>query len=194
MKRSTGKASSRPRGVPPTPPRSRTSRRDGARDSCLAELLAQLVLGPHQVLLTGRGQALAGTIDIEREHGQRGAKCAGLAAPAFFSRPFQGRCNPLGIARRENALLEGERIAVLGHMPRPAPACPGSPRRAAAAAGRFPAGTPFGGRSFSRHCITMPQYASCPLNAPAEALFRGRLRRSPGALSSRCTIFGHASR
>src|SRR5262249_19235777 len=178
MKRSTGKARSPPRGVPPPPPRSRTSRRDGSRDSCLAELLAQLVLGPHQVFLAGRGQAFARTIDIEREHGQRGAKCAGLAAPAFFSRPFQGRCNPLGIARRENALVGGERIAVLGPWPRPAPACPSSPRRAAVAGACFPAGTPFARlarRSFPRHCITMPQYASCPLNAPVEALFRGRL-------------------
>jgi hypothetical protein len=52
---------------------------------------------------------------------------------------------------------------VFGHMTRPAPAGPGSPRRAAlAAAARFVAGTPFARSSFPRHCITMPQYPRFP--------------------------------
>src|SRR6185295_10353314 len=93
-------------------PRSRSSGFADAWDSCLAELLAQLVLGPHQVPLAGGWQALAGAVEVEREHGQRGAKCVGLAAPAFLGRSFQGRCNPLGIARGENALLKGERVAM----------------------------------------------------------------------------------
>jgi hypothetical protein len=62
------------------------------------------------------------------------------------------------------------------------------------AAARFPAGTPFARSSFPRHHVTMSQYASFALNAPAEALFRNRLRRPSGALSSRCTIFEHAGR
>src|SRR4029077_10279441 len=83
------------RGDPPRPkvcpcPRSRSSGFASACDSCLAELLAQLVLGPHQVPLAGGWQALAGAVDVEREHGQRGAKCVGLAAPAFLGRSFQG--------------------------------------------------------------------------------------------------------
>jgi hypothetical protein len=100
--------------------------------SCLAELLAQLVLGPHQGPLARRWQALAGAIDIECEHGKRGAKGIGLAAPASFRRPFQGGGNLLGIARCEDALVEGQRVAVFGHMTRPAPPRPGSARRPAA--------------------------------------------------------------
>src|SRR5262249_55881138 len=133
----------------------------GTWDSCLAELLAQLVLSPHQVPLAGSWQALAGTVDVERQHGQRRAKCAGLAAPAFLGRPLQGRCDLLGIPGRENALLEGERVAMFGHMTRPAPARPSPPRRAAlVAAAGFAGGTPFARSRFPRHCITMPQYAS----------------------------------
>src|SRR5207302_1599915 len=166
MKRSARKASLSLRGDPPRPkvcscPRSRSSGFADAWDSCLAELLAQLVLGPHQVPLAGGWQALAGAVDVEREHGQRGAKCVGLAAPAFLGRSFQGRCNPLGIARGENALLKGERVAMFGHMTRPAPARPSSRRRAApAGATRLAGGTPFARSRFPRHCITMPQYAS----------------------------------
>src|SRR5262249_15818622 len=66
--------------------------------SRLAELLAQLVLRPHQGPLTGRGQALTGTIDVEGEHGKRGAKGTAFSTPASFSRPLQRRRDPLGIA------------------------------------------------------------------------------------------------
>src|SRR5262245_31709084 len=96
------------------------------RGSCLAELFAQLVLGPHQVPLAGRRQALAGTIDVEGEHGQRGSKWAALAAPASFRRAFQRGSNPFGIPQCEDALVEGKRIAVFGHMARPASAAPGA--------------------------------------------------------------------
>jgi hypothetical protein len=131
---------SSPRGASPLgygSPRARGRRRvcdSGAISrtaSCLAELLAQLVLGPHQGPLAGRWQALAGAIDIECEHGKRGAKGIGLSAPASFSRPFQGGGNPLRIARCEDALVEGQRVVVFGHMTRPAPPGPGSARRPA---------------------------------------------------------------
>src|SRR5207244_11990554 len=89
--------------------------------SSLAELLAQLVLRPHQRLFAGGRQVLARSVDVEGEHGERGAKGAAFSARASFSRPFQGRRNPLGIAQREDALIEAQRIAVFGHMSRPTP-------------------------------------------------------------------------
>src|SRR5262249_33216275 len=121
------------------PPR---RRRDASLDpSRLAELLAQLVLRPHQGPLTGRRQVLAGTIDVEGEHGERGAKGTAFPALASFGRPFQGRRDPLGIAGAEDALIEGQRVAVFGHMPRPTPAFPrrpASPRAVALAPGTTP--------------------------------------------------------
>ena len=93
----------------------------------LAELLPQLLLRLHQYLLARGRQIFAGAIDVEGEHGERGAKRAAFSARASFGRPFQGRRNPLGIARREDALIEAQRIAVFGHMSRPTPTFPRRP-------------------------------------------------------------------
>ena len=166
---------------PAHPPR-RTS--DTSPDpSRLAELLAQLVLRAHQRPLAGRRQVLAGTIDIEREHGERGAKGTAFPAPASFGRPFQGRRDPLGIAGAEDALIEGQRIAVFGHMPRPTaafPRRPTSPRAVALAPGASPRCS-----CFSCHRATTCKSLSLRLNAAAHPLFRGSLHRPPAALSRR---------
>ena len=125
-----------------------------------AELLAQFLLGSHQCLLARGGQVLARTIDVEREHGERGAEGIGFAASASFGRPFQRCRDPFGIARREHTLLEGQRIAVLGHLARPAPSAR-TPRRrppgaaALAACGLRVAPSPLCRGGFSCHDITM---------------------------------------
>ncbi len=85
------------------------------------ELPAQLVLRTHQRLLARRRQVPAGAIDVEGEHGQRGAERIRLAAAAAFGGPLQRGRDALGIPQGENALVQRERIAVLGHLARPAP-------------------------------------------------------------------------
>src|SRR5262249_34333206 len=56
--------------------------------SRLAELFAQLVLRPHQRPFAGGRQVLARSVDVEGEHGERGAKGAAFPARASFGRPF----------------------------------------------------------------------------------------------------------
>src|SRR5262249_19828716 len=87
----------------------------------LAELLAQLVLRPHQGPLAGRGQVLAGAVDVEGQHRERGTVRIALAPTAPFGGAFQRRRDPFRVAHREDALLEGERVALLGDPTRPAP-------------------------------------------------------------------------
>ena len=122
----------------------------------LPELLSQFVLGSHQNLLPRGRQILSGAIDVEGEHGERGAKRIGLAAPAALRRALQRGRNPPGILGREHTALEGERVAVLGHSAGPAPArarCPPGRARALAATGRLARATsaPLGCSCFSGH-------------------------------------------
>src|SRR5262249_22920625 len=101
------------------------------------ELHAQLVLGPHQCSLARGGQILTGTIDVEGEHRKRGAERIGLAPPAVLGRALQRRRDALGVARREDPAVQGQRVAVLGDVSRPAPAAaPALPPSAVAALGR----------------------------------------------------------
>ena len=146
--------------------------------SSLAELLAQLVLRAHQRLFAGGRQVLARSVDVEGEHGERGAKGAAFSARASFGRPFQGRRNPLGIARREDALIEAQRIAVFSHMSRPTPTFPRRPGAVALAPGASPRCS-----CFPCHRATTCKWLSLRLNASAQAMFRADLRRLPAALS-----------
>lgn len=135
------------------------------RASLPAELLAQFLLGSHQCPLARGGQILPRTIDVEREHGERGAEGIGFAAPASFGRPFQRCRDPLGIAQREHTPLEGKRIAVLGDLARPAPSAARTPRRrpsgapALAACVLRVAPSPLRRGGFSCHEITMRRTA-----------------------------------
>src|SRR5258708_8952164 len=136
----------------------------------LAELLAPLVLRPHQRLFAGGRQVLARSVDVEGEHGERAAKPATFSARASFGRPFQGRRNPLGIAQREDALIEAQRIAGFGHMARPTPTLPRRPAspRPLALAPRAPPRC----SCFPYHRTTRCKWLSLRLNAPAQAMFR----------------------
>src|SRR5215467_3313876 len=87
----------------------------------LAELLAQLVLRPHQGPLAGRGQVLAGAVDVEGQHRKRGTVRITLAPTTPFGRALQRCGDPFRVAQREDALLQGERVALLGDPTRPAP-------------------------------------------------------------------------
>jgi hypothetical protein len=49
-----------------------------------AELFAQFVLRSHQDVPAGRWEVLAGPINVEGEHGKRGAERIGLATAALF--------------------------------------------------------------------------------------------------------------
>jgi hypothetical protein len=132
---------------------------------CPAELLAQLILGPHQVFPARGRQAFAGPIDVEGEHGQRGSKRTALATPAFFGRSFQRCGDPLGIARCEDALLERQRVAVLRHMARPASARAPTGRAALSSATALAPGTPFRRGSFVCHRTSTAQVAIPPKRA-----------------------------
>src|SRR5262249_16267360 len=131
---------------------------DGSR---LAELFAQLVLRPHQRPFARGRQVLARSVDVEGEHGKRGAEGAAFPARASFGRPFQGRRNPLGIARREDALSEAQRIAVFGHMSRPTPTFPRRPCAGALAPSAAPRCS-----CFPCHRATTCKRSSLRLNAP----------------------------
>src|SRR5947208_10602442 len=100
-----------------------------------AELFAQLDLGALQRLLARCRKLAAGPIDVERQHRQRRAIGTALAAAAAFRRALERARDPLWIAAREHALVEIERVAVLGHPRRPPAA---RPRAAAPACGRSP--------------------------------------------------------
>src|SRR4249919_29107 len=72
----------------------------------LAELLPQLLLRLHQYLLARGRQIFAGAIDVEGEHGERGAEWIGLAAIASLRRAFQRGGNPPGILRSKDTALK----------------------------------------------------------------------------------------
>src|ERR1700681_3135061 len=94
-------------GIAALPPRRQRSR-DGAAQTSLRSLgLAELLA---QLVLRSHQDLLA-----------RG-------------RSFQRCRDPIGVARREDALVEGQRIAVLGHAARPPPAGPRARRRPGGAA------------------------------------------------------------
>src|SRR5215470_18023844 len=65
-------------------------------------------------------QVLASAVAIKDQHRQSRAIGIGLAPLADLRGTLQGRGDPGRIFRREHALLKVERIAVLGHVPRPA--------------------------------------------------------------------------
>src|SRR3982074_2707638 len=102
----------------------------------LAELLPQLLLRLHQYLLARGGQIFAAAIDVEGEHGERGAEWIGLAAIASLRRALQRGGDPPGILRGKDPALERESVAVLGHLLRPAPSACGCCAQGGA---RFPA-------------------------------------------------------
>src|SRR5437016_5265448 len=100
-----------------------------------AELLAQFELGALQRFLARRWKFPSGAIDVEGQHRQRRAIGTALAAAAAFRRALERARDPFWVPAREHALVEIERVAVLGHPRRPPAA---RPRAGAAACGRSP--------------------------------------------------------
>src|SRR5215831_4460240 len=85
-----------------------------------AKHLAQLGLCSIKNAFLRVRQVLACAVAIKDQHRQSRAIGIGLAPLASLGGTLQGRGDPGRIFRREHALLKVERIAVLGHVPRPA--------------------------------------------------------------------------
>src|SRR3979490_1025010 len=85
-----------------------------------SELMFQFGLGALQPVALRLWQRLSGAVDIEGQHREGGAIGAGLAARTAFRRALERRGDSLGVAQRENAALQIERVALAGHALRPA--------------------------------------------------------------------------
>src|SRR6185437_10052011 len=102
------------------------------------ELMLQFGLGALQPMALGLRQGLAGAVDVEGQHRERGAVGPSLAAGAVLRGALQRSRDLLRIGQREDAALEVERIALFGDALRPALCRSGFCR------------TLFGGRRFLR--------------------------------------------
>src|SRR3984893_10256117 len=91
-----------------------------SRSLVLSKLVLQLGLGALQPVALGFRQRLAGAVDIKRQHRQRRAIGAGLAAPTTFRGALQRGRDSLWIPQREDAVLQIERIALARDALRPA--------------------------------------------------------------------------
>ncbi len=85
--------------------------------------LPQFVLGLFERLPLLLRKALTGTVDVEVEHGHRGAERFGLSAPASFGRPLQRFGDLAGTILLEDAPVEIERVARFRDVLRPALGC-----------------------------------------------------------------------
>jgi len=86
------------------------------------ELLAQLDLCPLQRLAPAGGKILAGAVDVEDQHRQRGAVWAGLAPAAALGGALERGGDAFGVAQFEHAAFEIEGVAFPCHPRRPAAA------------------------------------------------------------------------
>src|SRR6185437_14003547 len=121
------------------------------------ELMLQFGLGALQPMALGLRQGLAGAVDVEGQHRERGAVGPSLAAGAVLRGALQRSRDLLRIGQREDAALEVERIALFGDALRPALRRCGS-CRALFGGRRFPRRrAPAGGtlRSLSRNLSTL---------------------------------------
>src|SRR5579885_1318911 len=72
---------------------------------------AQLVLGGFEPFPAAGRERPTGAVDIKVQHGHGGAKRLRLATPALLGGAPQGTGDGLGIAQREHAGLQRQRIA-----------------------------------------------------------------------------------
>src|SRR5882724_8253256 len=97
------------------------------------KLVLQLGLGALQAVALGFRQGLAGTVDIECQHRERGAIDGRLATRTAFRRALERSRDLPWTCQLEDALLQIERVALAGHALRPAlwrfPGCRFPPRR-----------------------------------------------------------------
>jgi hypothetical protein len=84
------------------------------------KLVFQLSLGALQAVALGFRQGLAGTVDIERQHRERGAIGARLPTRTSFRRALERSSDLLCAGQFEDALSQIERIALTGHTLGPA--------------------------------------------------------------------------
>ena len=84
------------------------------------ELMLQLGFRPLQSRPLGFGQGLAGAVDVEGQHRERGAVGAELATGAVFGRALQGCSDLFRVGQCEDAALDIERVALLGDALGPA--------------------------------------------------------------------------
>ena len=92
----------------------------GPRLLVAMKLVLQLGLGALQAVALRFRQALAGTVDIKRQHRERGAIGARLATRTAFRRALERRRDLLWTCQLEDALLQIERVALPGDALRPA--------------------------------------------------------------------------
>src|SRR5258707_13128963 len=90
------------------------------RSLVAAELVPQLGLGALQAVALRFRQGLAGAVDIERQHRERRAIGARLAARTAFRRALERSRDFLRAGQLEDALLQIERVALPRHALRPA--------------------------------------------------------------------------
>src|SRR6185437_10512005 len=115
--------------------------------------MLQFRLRPLQPRALGFRQRLAGAVDVEGQHRERGAVGTTLAAGAVLRGALQRSRDLLRIGQREDAALEVERIALFGDALRRCGSC-----RALFGGRRFPRRrAPAGGtlRSLSRNLSTL---------------------------------------
>jgi HAMP domain-containing protein len=84
------------------------------------KLVLQRGLGALQAVALGFRQGLAGAVDIECQHRERGAIGASLATRTAFRGAFERSRDLLRTCQLEHALLQIERVALPGHALRPA--------------------------------------------------------------------------
>src|SRR5258707_1460189 len=89
------------------------------RSLVAAELVPQLGLGALQAVALRFRQRLAGAVDIERQHRERRAIGACLAARTAFGRALERSRDSFWISQREDAVRQIERVAFPGHALRP---------------------------------------------------------------------------
>src|SRR5258707_4060726 len=84
------------------------------------KLVLQRGLGALQAVALGFRQGLAGAVDVECQHRERGAIGASLATRTAFRGALERSRDLLRTCQLEHALLQIERVALPGHALRPA--------------------------------------------------------------------------
>src|SRR5579864_318283 len=107
--------------------RRRIAKREGGRQGRPArrfqlippELLAKLDLGPLQRLASAGGKILAGAVDVEDQHRQRGAVGARFAPSTALGGALERCGDPFRVAQFEHAAFEIESVAFARDACRP---------------------------------------------------------------------------